>query len=79
MRQERKTKEGEYEAWSGVSSPTGRGVFVVYWKGIEIGRGNYIYNAHHIIDKHKQLLITAPRPKTKPLTPETEAWLDRLL
>jgi hypothetical protein len=81
MRHECKTKEGAYEVWSGVSNPTGKGVFIVYWQGIEIGRDAYMHRAHSIIDKHKQLLITAPRPKRKDLlvTPDTDAWLDGLL
>jgi hypothetical protein len=45
--------EGEYSVWSGVEHPHRKGVFVVYWRGQEIGRENYLIDAQRKIDKHK--------------------------
>lgn len=79
MRQERKTQEGDYQIWSGVSRPNARGVFVVYWQGIEIGRAAYIYLAHSIIDKHKNNIALKPRGKPTPVSQETSEWIDKLM
>ena len=46
--------EGEYSVWSGVEHPHRKGVFVVYWRGQEIGRENYLRNAQWMIDKHQR-------------------------
>lgn len=81
MKRERKHIEGEYQIWSGVTSPTGKGVFVVYWKGLEIGREAYWHRASHVMCTHQSQQSTKPRPKRKDTetTKEIEAWLGRLL
>ena len=66
--------EGEYTVWSGVEKAKGKGVFVVYWQGIEIERTRYLRDAQWAISAHKQKQYVAsgkPAEKIK----DNAAWV----
>jgi len=79
MKRERKHGDDEYQIWSGRSNPKQRGMYIVYWKGIELQRCRYFSDAQAWAAQHKRMKDNEYTPKPKPLTPETDAWLDRLL
>jgi hypothetical protein len=72
-------ERGEYQVWAGTNNTKKRGTYFVYWKGIDIGRDEYLHRAQRRIDQHEREQTTKYTPKPMPLTPETEAWLNRLL
>lgn len=75
-------ERGEYQVWSGTDitlKPKKRGTYFVYWKGIDIGRDDYLYLAQWRIDQHQRNQSLKHVPKPTPLNPDTEAWLDGLL
>lgn len=77
MKRERKYEDGEYQVWSGVARPNKRGLYIVYWRGMEIGRERHLWEATSLIGKHKYMMSGAPAP-AQPITPETEAWLNKM-
>lgn len=77
MKRECKHQDGEYQVWSGVERPNKRGLYLVYWRGMEVGRERYLSDAKDCINKHKWRMSGSPAP-AQPITAETEAWLDKL-
>ena len=53
MKRQCRYTEGDYQVWSGVANPNAKGVHIVYWRGMEIGRATHNYWAHRVIDEHK--------------------------
>jgi hypothetical protein len=80
MKRECKFRDGDYQVWSGRENPQSRGTYIIYWRGIEIGRDKYLSGAQLFIrlHKHNQESIARHAEKQRPLKPETEAWLDKL-
>ena len=76
MKRHRVYEQGEYQVWAGTNNTKKRGAYFVYWKGIDIGRNEYLYQAQWRIQQHQREQTTKYTPKPKPLTPETDAWLE---
>lgn len=82
MKRECKQHNDDYQIWSGTdttANPKKRGTYIVYWKGMELKRFRYMDEAQGCIAAHRRNREAEYTPKPKPLTPETEVWLDRLL
>lgn len=73
-------QEGDYQVWSGRQNTQSRGTYIIYWRGIEIGRDKYLSGAQLFVRLHKNNheFIQRKIEKPEPLKADTEAWLDKL-